>query len=167
MTIIFFDVGTVCAAIAVLMVAGMAEVTEIGAWLEANFQTIVVVFVLFAIIKAVFLSCAMKKTLFSGLICGAVDSLRMFPAVFFLKAILEAFADLGHMGLFDFIFGFISTIVGICITIVPMTALVLGTEGLCMGMMADESDGWIWRYSVVALLGTGLQFLFLKFFGMI
>ena len=33
--------------------------------------------------------------------------------------------------------------------------------------MEDGGDGWAWGYLIVALIGTGVQLLFLKLIGMI
>ena len=158
MIMIFFDVGVVGIVFFVLMVAGMGAVTEIGVWLHENFLSVAVIMIIAVVVKIIFMMICMKIKFYEGILCSIVDVFRMIPAWIFLNELFASFVEINQRGFFEF---------GVCIAGGGALFLMSITELACITMMEDGGDGWAWGYLIVALIGTGVQLLFLKLIGMI
>lgn len=165
--IVFFDLGTVCFAFFILMVAGMATVSEVGIWLSEHYTTVVIVLIIVSVIKTIYIMNEMNKELYEGLLCSTVDAVRMIPALIFLKILFQSFVELASEELFGFILNFIGTILGACIVLLPSLPLIWGTESLCSAIICGNDSKWLIEYITISLLGTGLQLLLFKLFHMI
>ena len=91
----------------------------------------------------------------------------MIPAWIFLNELFASFVEINQRGFFEFVLGFVSILLGVCIAGGGALFLMSITELACITMMEDGGDGWAWGYLIVALIGTGVQLLFLKLIGMI
>ena len=167
MIMIFFDVGVVGIVFFVLMVAGMGAVTEIGVWLHENFLSVAVIMIIAVVVKIIFMMICMKIKFYEGILCSIVDVFRMIPAWIFLNELFASFVEINQRGFFEFVLGFVSILLGVCIAGGGALFLMSITELACITMMEDGGDGWAWGYLIVALIGTGVHLLFLKLIGMI
>lgn len=171
MIMIFFDVGVVGIVFFVLMVAGMGAVTEFGVWLHENFVSVAVIMIIAVVVKIIFMMICMKIKIYEGILCSIVDVFRMIPAWIFLNELFASFVEINQRGFFEFILGFVSILLGVCFAGGGVLFLMSITELACMTIMEaggeDGGSGWVWGYLIVALIGTGVQLLFLKLIGMI
>ena len=101
-------------------------------------------------------------------ICSIADTIRLVPATLFLQDILADISDLGSLGVFDFIFGLMGLVVGVCIVMLPMMILVCGTEAICLSMI-EKMDSFenLGKYILVSIVGAGIQLVVLKLFGIV
>ncbi len=168
MILIFFDLGTVCIIIFFMAFVGAATAAELGSWVHEHFAWVVIAILIFSLCKSLIMQNKIKMPFSNKFICSIADTIRLVPATLFLQDILADISDLGSLGVFDFIFGLMGLVVGVCIVMLPMMILVCGTEAICLSMI-EKMDSFenLGKYILVSIVGAGIQLVVLKLFGIV
>ena len=168
MILIFFDLGTVCIIFFFMTFVGVATAAELGSWVHEHFAWVVIAILIFSLCKSLIMQNKIKMPFSNKFICSIADTIRLVPATLFLQDMLAEIPDLGSLGVFDFIFGLMGLVVGVCIVLLPMMILILGTEAICVSMIGKmDSFENLGKYILVSIVGAVIQLIVLKLFGVV
>ncbi len=168
MILIFFDLGTVCCILLFMAFVGAASAAELGLWIREHFGWVILILLVFSLCKSLIVQEKVKMPFENKFICSIADTVRLIPATLFLQDTLTSIPDLGDVGVFNFIFGLLGLILGVCVVLLPMMFLIFGTEGICYSMIESlDSPKNVAKYILASAVGAGLQMIVLKLCGIV